>query len=161
AFHREQRAAVDVISGVVPEKYLRPHDLFSVRKKRRNNVTNSHKTQIPPLKPYTKLGTYAYFQYNRPIKKNVALFVFRPYAFAFGVQLQSSMTVFAPVTALFVAAKRGSRVKDVVAVNPDGARLEQRGQLVRLAQVARPDARRQAVGAVIGALGHFLQALKR
>src|SRR5579871_204743 len=67
AFYGEQRPAHNVVPGIVPEEYLRPHHFLAVRKKRRNNVPNSH-TQVPPLKPYTTLGNNAYLQYSRPYK---------------------------------------------------------------------------------------------
>ena len=53
--------------------------------------------------------------------------------------------------ALLVAAERRGRVVDVVGVDPDGAGLEPRRDVVRLLDVARPDAGGEAVDRVVRA----------
>src|SRR6476646_7987026 len=52
---------------------------------------------------------------------------------------------------LFVAAKGRGRVVDVVSVDPDRAGLKFGRDVVRLLDVARPDAGGQAVDRVVGA----------
>ena len=59
----------------------------------------------------------------------------------------------APIAALLVSAKGGRGIKDIVAVNPDRSSFEHSRQPVRLADVAGPDARSQAIGTVIRAPG--------
>src|SRR5580704_19715482 len=57
---------------------------------------------------------------------------------------------------LLVAAERHRGVEHAVAVDPHGARAQAVGGPVRLADIARPDPRRQAVARLVAAMHYVL-----
>src|SRR5258708_789387 len=67
------------------------------------------------------------------------------------IEFQRIMSHFAAPPGLLVASEGQRRVEDVVAVDPDRAGPQLRGDTMRLADVARPDARRQSIDALVGA----------
>ena len=81
--------------------------------------------------------------------------------FDFGVGLKGLVTHLAAPAGLLVAAERQCRVEHVVAVDPDGAGSELLGQGVGLGDVAGPDARAEAVFAVVGDTGDLIQVGER
>src|SRR5262249_20190085 len=77
-----------------------------------------------------------------------------------GVQLQGVLTELAADAAHLESAERGRGVEDVVAVDPDRAGPQAVRQPVRLADVARPHRRGQAVERPVAALDHLVDVLE-
>src|SRR5439155_18044348 len=65
------------------------------------------------------------------------------------IKFQGIFTELAALTAHFVAAERSGRVKDVIAVDPNGAGPQTVGQAMGLGNVPRPNGRGQAVKRLI------------
>ena len=85
---------------------------------------------------------------------------FHRHGFPFGVVLDRGFAVFSALARLFEAAERGARVDDVVAVDPDRARLYFAGEEVGLVDVLRPDRGGEAVVGVIRPRDHFVDVLE-
>src|SRR6266581_2167448 len=83
------------------------------------------------------------------------------YRLDFGIVLKHLVAHFAAPAGLLVAAKGQRSVKDVVAVDPDGAGAQSRGKAMRLAQIIGPDATAQTVHGLVGLWQHVLDVLKR
>src|SRR5260221_5447321 len=73
------------------------------------------------------------------------------------IVLESLGTILATPAGLLVTAERQDGIEHMMTVEPDGARLDALGHLVRDAGVLRPDARGQAVLGVIGLSGQFVE----
>src|SRR5262249_41472934 len=73
-----------------------------------------------------------------------------PHGLRLGVVVERVHSHLAAEAALLVAAERRRRVIHVVRIHPHGAGLQPRGDDVRLLDVSGPDARCQAVLAVVG-----------
>src|ERR687895_2067290 len=77
------------------------------------------------------------------------------------VGVQALAAVLAPHAARLESAERRRGVARAPRVHPDVARSQQRGQLVRPRQVARPDPGRKAVLGVVRAARHLLDRVVR
>src|SRR5690348_4198646 len=74
--------------------------------------------------------------------------------------LQVLLAGFPAVAAHLVAAKGHCGVHRLIAIDPDRARAQRPRDMVRLGDVARPNARTKAEGGGIGAADQFVSVLK-
>src|SRR5438876_7152841 len=77
-----------------------------------------------------------------------------------GIVLKHLVALLAAPAGLLVATKGQGGVEDVVAIDPHGSSVEFCRELVRLAEVLRPDASSQAKHTVVGKGKNFIQFLK-
>ena len=75
----------------------------------------------------------------------------RAYRLGLSVKVKDVFPHLASPTGLFVAAEGQGGVKNVVSVDPDGSGAQCGREPVRLRNVLRPDARRQAIHRAVGA----------
>ncbi len=66
--------------------------------------------------------------------------------FDLSIGFQGVDSHFPAIPALLVAAKRRGGVENVMAIDPDGPRLESTGDFVGFVDVLRPHARGQSIG---------------
>ena len=76
--------------------------------------------------------------------------------FGLGVEIEHFVAHLAAPAGLFVAAKGQRGVENIVAIDPDGARLQRGGDAMRFGNVARPNAGGQAVVGLVGAGDQFV-----
>src|SRR5580692_9467486 len=75
--------------------------------------------------------------------------------------LEHRLAHLAAPAGLFVPTERQSRIEDVVAIDPDGSRLQLGGEAVRLRNVLRPYPCRQTVDGVVAQAHGLVESLER